>query len=552
MDDLIAWSRAAGKDYRRYLASPGEEMTADYRRLQETRRSQDEDYLTPFERQVVTKITVLGVVSTLTEGLLATALAGKLMSIANNDPIAIAKANGIHWSANAALQLLLRPLGAAASDRFGRKIFIVANQLTMIARYAGCFFMTSLDHYVAACIISSGLLSPLTTPGETATWSDVFGERPELSARVRAKYTTLSGAISSLIFPLLGAYVNHKSLQSSHRVLGRGNLGFVLAIACAVAQTAYAFTFPETCPDEKGRAALAAIGQIVAERKPFSLLIANPVSSSLILFRNGPGLRGLAISHIWYVSVGTVSATMEPYRLSYIGWSPSQQSMYDSMMGGIRVPLSIITQYLLKRMGNRRSYLGNALASGIGHVIIGQSVRPHSAGLVRKTAQFASGDVLEHVFTNPLEDMILKQGRTVTNHGIAQIQAAGQGIGSIVGIVSPIFWSWLFEFFASRPHASTIYLLIGPGGHFVVAGICRLLAAHSCWRIKDEDLFIADSDDVVAIKQQLGLPGADYRRSVLPDVADSGGTTAAGRARIGSHGFQLPVLATDEPRGEYS
>ena len=134
--------------------------------------------------QLVIKTTVLGVANSLTEGLLNTALSFKLMRIANNDPIAIAKANAIHWSANAALQLVLRPIGAAASDRFGRKIFIVADQLTMIARYAGSFFMTSLDHYVAACIISSGVLSPLTSPGQGAAWSDVFGERPELSARV--------------------------------------------------------------------------------------------------------------------------------------------------------------------------------------------------------------------------------------------------------------------------------------------------------------------------------------------------------------------------------
>ena len=42
----------AGGDYRRYLAAPSAPITADYRRQQEANRSLDEDYLTPFERQV--------------------------------------------------------------------------------------------------------------------------------------------------------------------------------------------------------------------------------------------------------------------------------------------------------------------------------------------------------------------------------------------------------------------------------------------------------------------------------------------------------------------
>ena len=146
------------------------------------------------------------------------------------------------------------------------------------------------------------------------------------------------------------------------------------------------------------------------------------------------------------------------------------------------------------------------------------------------------------VFTNPLDDMIVKQGRVVTNLGVAQIQAASQGIGSIIGIVTPIIWSRLFEFFANQPKASIIYLLVGPGGHCVVAGVSHLLAGYSCWRIADRDLYIADADDVAQIKQQLGLPGADYRKGLVP--LESRGLPGAA-AVLGPHGFQLPVPATD-------
>ena len=139
------------------------------------------------------------------------------------------------------------------------------------------------------------------------------------------------------------------------------------------------------------------------------------------------------------------------------------------------------------------AFYGTSLATGVGHIIIGESARPISASVLQKTIQYTSGDVLEHVFTNPLDDMIVKQGRVVTNLGVAQIQAAKDGIGSIIGIVTPVVWSRLFEFFANQPQAGIIYPIMGPGGHVVVAGLSRLLAAYSCWRIEDKDLFIADA-----------------------------------------------------------
>lgn len=238
----------------------------DYRRVQERKRQQDQDYITPFERGVVTKVAFLGVVSNLTWALMDSALNAKLLAIANYDPIAIAKANSVHWSVNAAMQLFIRPLGAAASDTLGRKWFIVANRLSTITYFAGSLLSTSLNHYIITCIVCFGFLTPLTSAAEPASWSDVFGDRPELSARVRAKYMGMSQAVMTLVSPLLGAYITHRSAQSSHPLLGGGNLGFLLSMACCVAQSAMAMTFPETLPNEAGRLEAAAAGQKLPDR----------------------------------------------------------------------------------------------------------------------------------------------------------------------------------------------------------------------------------------------------------------------------------------------
>ena len=170
------------------------------------------------------------------------------------------------------------------------------------------------------------------------------------------------------------------------------------------------------------------------------------------------------------------------------------------------------------------------------------------------------------IFENPIDDMIVKQARSVTNAGIAQIQAASDGVSSIIGIFTPVLWSRLFEFFAGRPEASPVFFIFGPvsprslrpqslpmflrrrraqGGHCVVAGLCRFAAAAACWSIKDEDLYIADSDDPAAVKARLGLtPRPDYRRGGDSESAHAR-SRLMDRARFDGDGFQLPVLATD-------
>ena len=73
-----------------------------------------------------------------------------------------------------------------------------------------------------------------------------------------------------------------------------------------------------------------------------------------------------------------------------------------------------------------------------------------------------SGDAFMQIFENPIDDMIVKQARSVTNAGIAQIQAASDGVSSIIGIFTPVLWSRLFEFFAGRPEASLVFFIFGP------------------------------------------------------------------------------------------
>ena len=156
----------------------------------------------------------------------------------------------------------------------------------------------------------------MTGSAQLASWSDIFASRPELSSRTRAKYQTFAQHVMGFGAPVLGAVrTSHwRHWHSSARppplllrllcdVAGSQSLdalpsalwqvitsyhataGFFLAMGGCVAQAAVACTMDETLDEDK--------------RKPFSLAVANPISNALLLFTNGPGLRGLAISHAW-------------------------------------------------------------------------------------------------------------------------------------------------------------------------------------------------------------------------------------------------------------
>jgi len=70
-----------------------------------------------------------------------------------------------------------------------------------------------------------------------------------------------------------------------------------------------------------------------AARLPLKLAGANPFSNTMILFRNGAGLRRLAFSRIAEASCQMVfNASARPYRFGPLGWSPENEVVYKQTM----------------------------------------------------------------------------------------------------------------------------------------------------------------------------------------------------------------------------
>ena len=278
----------------------------------------------------------------------------KLLMLSGNDTAVIAQANSVHWAVNGFLQLFGTPLAGALSDSIGRKPLWALGRCTKLIWFMGSMFATNMNGYVAACILAWGVGDVGTLSVQEAAWADVFGDRPELSARLKASNQIWTG-IAGLIGPVIGAQI---SLRSP-------TLGFYVSSAMCIIESVMVMCSQESLAKD--------------ERKPFAGIVpllkkANPFSSIGLLFTNGPGLRSLGISAGFLravrdcttapaclpaclhacltdclpaceatcarlcpcvclsnplracvracVQVVTVYSTIEPFRLGPLGWSP--------------------------------------------------------------------------------------------------------------------------------------------------------------------------------------------------------------------------------------
>jgi MFS family permease len=234
------------------------------------------DVLTKRERGVMWQHRILNVAWELKFGMSSSSLMLKLLELSGNDTAVIAQANSVHWAVNGFLQLFGTPLAGALSDSIGRKPLWALGRCSKLVWFMGSHRATSMNTYVVACILAWGVGDLGTLSVQEAAWADVFGDRPELSARLKASNQVWTG-IAGLVGPIIGAQL---SLQSA-------TIGFFVSAAMCIIEAAMVMASRESLPKN--------------ERKPFVGIMpllkkANPFSSIGLLFMNGPGLRALGIS----------------------------------------------------------------------------------------------------------------------------------------------------------------------------------------------------------------------------------------------------------------
>jgi hypothetical protein len=353
--------------------------------------------------------------------------------------------------------MFLNPFFGGLSDRFGRKMFLTFGRLGWIVFWVclGQPWMTLRSRLFLEWTCW-GVLQAGSWTVFAASHSDVFGDTPNLSSRIKT-----ADQVYANLFRFGGAVAGPLVMQ-------RWGPQRVFYICCGLTTFAMGLlaTCAETLQDHK--------------MKPFSLSRSNPFANIHRLFVHGPGLRGLTASTALWFSCNALWSTQSAYRFGVLRWSPADDSRFTSCynIAGLGSQKWVVVPFL-RRVGNRKAFEIGALATAVGYLIQSQSSRWAGAGKLQMAIQYAVGMMILQAWPaampNSMRAMIVKQGMETSDAGKGELNAAYGGIGSIVGVFSPLMWGSLYKFFSGPKPASlkgpvgVLARALGPGGHMVIA-----------------------------------------------------------------------------------
>ena len=243
--------------------------------------------------------------------------------------------------------MVVSPLVAQLSDRFGRRHFGSWGRIGWIIFFSGHRIRDrSLTHRLWFEAIPWGIIQAGTWPVFAAAHSDVFGERPQLSARIKSRdgmYISIAGVCGPIVTVLVSRTVGLAATE---------HLCSVLAGASIVLQLANKETLTP------------------AKRKPFSLSQANPFANVHLLFTNGPGLRRLASSTSLWFWCNEIWSTQAAFRMGVLRWTPIQTGIFDCIYHLTEtVAHKPLVDPILKACSNRSAFEIGALLSALAYLV---------------------------------------------------------------------------------------------------------------------------------------------------------------------------------------
>ena len=408
--------------------------------------------LTPFEKRVVLQQRTLAILSTLAGGIGAAASMQVKLGLVDHNVGKMATATGQLISMISGCNLVLGPVVAALSDRFGRLPCMYLSILARLGWSINLLSITSIERYQEAGVLAFGLAGAGASSVQQAALDDLFGLRPHLSAQIQAKNSAWTACVG-LLAPIVGAEIGRRSV----------GLALVLSAAIGALQLPVLMLSKETLKPE--------------QRKPFALRTADPIRNMGLLFRNGGGLRRLAFSQIFFTLCTGVQQTLTSFQVGSLGWSTADQSYYGSFQSllGLFSQGSVVMP-MLKRLGPRGAFETGSLFSTVGYLLLSQAWRPLGASKVHKTLQLAAAMLLMvpgRVCGLAMRTMVVKQASEVTKAGRGELNAALSGLESLIGVVMPLAWGFLTKTFAEAGVGKWWY---NPGGQFMIAAALRLVA----------------------------------------------------------------------------
>ena len=348
--------------------------------------------------------------------------------------------NGVFVALWAGMQFFASPVIGSLSDQYGRRPVILLS----------CFGL-ALDWMLMALapnlwwLAVGRILGGLTSSSFTTVYA-YMADTTEPEKRARA-YGLIGAAFSFgfVLGPVLGGFLGEFGPRTPFWVAAAmSGLAFLYGL----------FVLPESLPPEK--------------RMPFSWGRANPVGA-LILLKRHAELTGLSIvNFLLYFAHHVFSAVFVLYAALRYGWGPKEVGL---LLAGVGV-LDMIVQGLVvgpvsKRFGDRATMIFGLFGGAVGIALMGWAPtwQMFALAMLPNALWGLAMPTLQAIMT-----------RRVGEDEQGQLQGANMSVASIAGVLSPLFFGWVYSISAGEgapvPH---------PGLAFFLASGTLLLAAVVGW-----------------------------------------------------------------------
>lgn len=350
--------------------------------------------------------------------------------------------NGVFVALWAFMQFVASPVIGSLSDRHGRRPVILISCAGLAADYVLMALAPNLWWLALGRIVAGVTSSSFTTV--YAYMADIT--EPDQRAR---GYGLIGAAFSAgfVAGPLLGGVLGEVSLRAPF---------WTAAALSGVAFLYGAFVLPESLPPKR--------------RMAFSWRRANPFGA-LRLLRSHPELTGLAgVNFLLYFAHHVFSAVFVLYAGYRYGWSAWQVGVLLALVGVLDMPVQgMLVGPVVKRFGDRKVMVFGLFGGALGIAWMGLA----SNGWLFTLAMLPNA--LWGLAMPTLQSLMT---RRVSESEQGQLQGANSSVGSIAGVLSPLFFGAVYAATvgpAARVHA--------PGAAFLIAALVLLAAAILGWRV---------------------------------------------------------------------
>ena len=317
--------------------------------------------------------------------------------------------NGLFVALWAAMQFLCSPVIGSLSDRFGRRPVI----LISVAGLALDFLLMALAPNLWWLALGR-ILAGVTSSSFTSTFAYMADVTPP---EKRARGYGLIGAAFSGGFvagPLLGGVLGEISLRAPFwAAAGLSALAFFYGL----------FVLPESLAREK--------------RMAFSWKRANPFGA-LTLLRSHPELSSLSIvNFLLYFAHHLFSAVFVLYAGDRYGWGAWQVGTLLALVGLMDMGVQgLLVGPVVKRLGDRAT-----MVTGLSFGAIGIA----AMGLAPTGWLFVAAMLPNALWGLAMPTIQSLMTQRVSESEQGQLQGANNSVGSIAGIVSPLFFGAVYS-----------------------------------------------------------------------------------------------------------